>query len=236
MTGTRLSSMPAVRGGGRAPSPARSFPLAGWAPSGSSRALRKSRTASSRHDTYPLLRDGETYRFFATYRLLLRQGASSPKTVPYYLRSRGGDSDFGPTPPLVDTDDEPQHELQELLKFKIRYSRAILLVRWMGLDAAGDTWEPLDTLTSCDAHVTVSEQATAPSLPRPTPPSLSPAGFTVAPPPILLAGYTVEAAPPGDLGASLVGRPDRDESVTTAADSAAPSRSHASACAASCRS
>ncbi len=33
------------------------------------------------------------------------------------------------------------------------------LVRWTGLDAAGDTWEPLDNLTNCEAAITAYDQA-----------------------------------------------------------------------------
>ena len=40
-----------------------------------------------------------------------------------YLRrpdSLGGDSDVGPPPPVSGTDGAPEHEVQELLKFKMR--------------------------------------------------------------------------------------------------------------------
>ena len=84
------------------------------------------------------------------------------------------------------------------------YGRPYVLVRWIGLDAAGDTWEPLDNLTNCEDAIAAFEQATGRSLPRPAPPP--PTGTAVAPPPIPPTGFTVEAAPPGDLGAALVGR------------------------------
>ena len=44
--------------------------------------------------------------------------------------------------------------MQELLKFKMRYGRPCVLVPvpWAGLDAASDTWEPLDNLTNCEAQ------------------------------------------------------------------------------------
>ena len=35
-----------------------------------------------------------------------------------------------------------------------------MLVRWTGLDTAGDTWEPLDNLTNCEAAIAAFEQAT----------------------------------------------------------------------------
>ena len=49
-------------------------------------------------------------------------------------------------------DGVPEHEVQELLKFKMRYGRPYVLVRWAGLDAAGDTLEPLNNLTNCEAR------------------------------------------------------------------------------------
>ena len=96
---------------------------------------------------------------------------------------------------------------QELLKFKMRYGRPYVLVRWAGLDAAGDTWEPLDNLTNCEAAITAFELATGRALPRPVPPP--PGADSAGAPataPIPLAGYTVNVAPPGELGAALVGR------------------------------
>ena len=95
-----------------------------------------------------------------------------------------------------------------LLKFKMRYGRPYVLARWTGLNAAGDTWEPLHNLTNCEAAKAAFEQATGRSLPRPTPPPQPLARAAGAPPPIPPippAGFTVEAAPPGDLGAALVG-------------------------------
>ena len=67
---------------------------------------------------------------------------------PYLRRPDGlggaGDSDPGPPPPVVGAEGSPEHEVQELLKFKMRYGRPYVLVRWAGLDTAGDTWEPLE--------------------------------------------------------------------------------------------
>ena len=60
----------------------------------------------------------------------------------------GGDSDVGPPPPAAGPDGVPE---QELLKFNIRYGRPHDLVRCTGLDAAGDTWELLDSLTNGEA-------------------------------------------------------------------------------------
>ena len=125
---------------------------------------------------------------------------------PYIRRPAllGGDTDGAPPLPVLGADGSPEHEAQELVKFKMRYCRPYVLVRWTGFDAAGDTWEPLDNLTNCEAAIAAFEQATGRSLPRPAPPP--PTGTAVAPPPIPPTGFTVEAAPPGDLGAALVGR------------------------------
>ena len=96
--------------------------------------------------------------------------------------------------------------MQELLKFKMRYGRPYVLVRWAGCDASGDTWEPLDNLTTsnCAQAIAAFEQAIGRSLPRPAlaPPVLPGA----APSPIAPSGFTMDAAPPGDLGIALVGR------------------------------
>jgi hypothetical protein len=126
---------------------------------------------------------------------------------PYLRRPAGlgGDSDTGPPPPVAGADGAPEHEVQELLKFKQRYGRPYVLVRWTGLDAAGDTWEPLDNLTNCEAAIAAFERATGRSLPRPAPPPPF-ARAAGAPAPLPPAGYTVDMAPPGDLGAALVGR------------------------------
>ena len=107
--------------------------------------------------------------------------------------------------PAADSDGVPEHEVQELLKVKMRYGRYVL-VRWTGLGAAGDRRGPLDNLTNCEAAIAAFEQVTGRSLPRPAPSSPPFAGAAGAPPQIPPAGFTVEAAPPADLGAALVGR------------------------------
>ena len=88
---------------------------------------------------------------------------------------------MGPSPPVLGADGDHEHQVQELLKSKMRYRRPYVLVCRTGLDAAGDTWEPLDKLTKCKAAIAALEQATGRSLPRPTPPVAGAAG---APPPI----------------------------------------------------
>ena len=41
---------------------------------------------------------------------------------------------------VIGADGRPEHEVQELLKFKMRWGRPYVLVRWAGHDASGDTW------------------------------------------------------------------------------------------------
>ena len=60
-----------------------------------------------------------------------------------------------------------------------RYGRPHVPVRWAGRDASGDTWEPLEPPTNCEAALIAFEQATGRALPRPTPPPPAAA----APPP-----------------------------------------------------
>ena len=88
-----------------------------------------------------------------------------------------------------------EHEVHELFKFKMRYGRSYVLVRWTGLD----------NLTNCKA-IAAFEQATGRSLPCPPSPPLPLAGNAGTPSPIPPAAFTVDAAPPCDLGAALVGR------------------------------
>ncbi len=76
--------------------------------------------------------------------------------------------------------------------------------RWPGLDASGDTWEPLYNLTNCEEAIAAFETLTGLLLPRPVSP---PAALPGAPPvPFAPTGLTIVTAPPGDLGAALVGR------------------------------
>jgi hypothetical protein len=51
--------------------------------------------------------------------------------------------------PVQDLDGQLEHEVEAILnvKFSMRAGHPYILVRWIGLDAAGDTWEPLETLT-----------------------------------------------------------------------------------------
>ena len=147
-----------------------------------------------------------TYRLDlpATWRIFPEFSVERLRLYLRRLDRLGGDSDAGLPPPAAGPDGVPEHEVQELLKFKMRYGRPYVQVRWTGWDAPGDTWEKLDNLTNCEAAIAVFEQATGRSLPRPAPPL--PTGTAVAPPPIPPKGFTVEAAPPGDLSAALVGR------------------------------
>jgi hypothetical protein len=117
-----------------------------------------------------------------------RRGASSPNsTSAPYLRGPAV-----PAPPTA-AGDPAASAVQELLKFRMRYGRPHVLVGWAGREASGDTREPREwlTRTSCEAALTASKQATGPAPP---------------PPPLPPTGFTVDAAPPGGLGAALVGR------------------------------
>jgi hypothetical protein len=80
------------------------------------------------------------------------------------LSHLGGET--GPPAPVVGADSAPEHEGAELLKFKIRYGRPYILVRWTGSDASGDTWEPLEHLTNCKEAIATFERATGRTLPR----------------------------------------------------------------------
>ena len=58
----------------------------------------------------------------------------------------GGDA-APPPPAAVGADGEPEHEVLELLKFKMHWGRPYVLVRWMGHDASGDSRERQATRT-----------------------------------------------------------------------------------------
>ena len=124
---------------------------------------------------------------------------------PYLRRPDNLGGDLPPPPsPVAGADGAAEHEVQELLKFKMRYGRPYVLVRWAGCDASGDTWEPLDNLTNCEEAIAAFEQTIGRTRPRPA--LAPPARPGAAPAPIAPAGFTVDTAPPGDLGAALVGR------------------------------
>ena len=71
---------------------------------------------------------------------------------------------------------------------------AYVRMLWTGLDAAGNTWKPLDNMTNCEDDIAAFEQATDRSLPGPAPPPST--GTAIAPPPILPTGFTVEVVLP----------------------------------------
>jgi hypothetical protein len=85
---------------------------------------------------------------------------------PYLRRPDSLDGDAGSPPPVIGVDGGQEHEVQELLRLRMRYCRPDVLVRWAGSDASGDTWEQLDNLTSCAEAIAAFEQATGRSLPR----------------------------------------------------------------------
>jgi hypothetical protein len=124
------------------------------------------------------------------------------RLLPYLHRPDHLGGDVCPPPPVPA---RPKHEVQELLRLKLRYGWPYVLVRWVGRDASGDTWEPLDNLTNCAEAIAAFDRATCRSLPRPCHPSPA-AAIAAPPPPIPPADFIVDAAPPGDLGVPLVGR------------------------------
>ncbi len=69
--------------------------------------------------------------------------------LPYRRRPSHLGCDGRPPPPIPDADGRPEHEVAELLQFKLLYGRLYVLVRWAGRNASGDTWEQLDNLTNC---------------------------------------------------------------------------------------
>ncbi len=90
-----------------------------------------------------------------------------------------------------------EHEVQELLKFKMCYGRPHVLVCWACCHASGNTWEQLDNLTNCEETISAFERATGSTLPRP-PPALQ-GRAAASPAPLAPVGFAVEEAPPGTL-------------------------------------
>jgi hypothetical protein len=88
----------------------------------------------------------------------------------------------------------------ELLKFKMRYGRPHVLMRWTG---RGDTWEPLDDQLRGGHHRLRTRDRSHPTSTCTAPAARRRHRPLLLPP----AGFTVDAAPPPDLGAALVGRP-----------------------------
>ena len=92
-----------------------------------------------------------------------------------YLRrppELGGDA--AEPPPIPGREGHLEYEVEAILKFAMRSGRPHVLIRWAGLDASGDTWEPLENLTNCKEAIQAFEQARGVVLPRPPPPPPSP--------------------------------------------------------------
>jgi hypothetical protein len=101
-------------------------------------------------------------------------------------RLRWGATDPAPVQGL---DGQLEHYMEAILKFSVcagrPHVRLVLWTRqnvWTGLDASGDTWEPLKNLTKCDDASRAFEQARELVLPRAPPPPPSQACCGVAPP------------------------------------------------------
>ncbi len=87
---------------------------------------------------------------------------------PYLRRPDRLGGDVGPPPPAPGADGGPEREAQELLRLKVLY----VLVRWVGREASGDTWEPLDN--TCAEAIAAFDRAApspGPARRRPPPPS-----------------------------------------------------------------
>ena len=87
-----------------------------------------------------------------------------------YLRrplELGGDADE--PPPVVAQDGSLEHEVAAILQFRLRAGRPQVLVRWAGQDASGESWEPLENLTNCEAAIAAFERSAASSFPAALP-------------------------------------------------------------------
>jgi hypothetical protein len=127
--------------------------------------------------------------------------------------------------------DRAPDEVQALLNLKLGYSRSYVLVRLTGLEAArpraaspGDTWEPLDNLTNCEAAITAFKQDTGRTLPRqaqpPPPASPGAAGASPYPSGRLHGGYSAALR----TGRGAGGQGARSSGCQAMARIAAPSR------------
>ncbi len=67
-------------------------------------------------------------------------------------------------------DSQLEHKVEAIHKFSMCAGCPHVLVRWTGLDASGDTWEPLEKLTNCEDAIRAFEQARGLVLPRAPPP------------------------------------------------------------------
>jgi hypothetical protein len=103
-----------------------------------------------------------TYRLDIPAAWRVFQEFNVERLLPYLRRPDSLGGDAGPPPPVTSADGEQEHEVQELLRFKLRYGRPYVLVRWAGSDASGDTWEPLDNLTNCEEAIVAFERAPSP--------------------------------------------------------------------------
>ena len=118
-----------------------------------------------------------------------------------YLRGPLEPAAVAPTPV---PDGGVEHEVARILKFRMRFGRPHLLVRWAGEDASGDTWEPVENLTHCDDAIRDFERTAGLTIPRPLPP---PPALPACPPsPAPPTGFTVAVEAPLTLGADLLGR------------------------------
>ena len=111
----------------------------------------------------------------------LEQGGDADEPPPVVRRRTGGGSlRDGPL----------EHEVAAILQFRLRAGRPQVLVRcqWAGLDASGESWEPLENLTNCEEAIAAFERSRGVKLPRrPPAPPLAVVGGV--PPPLPPTGY-----------------------------------------------
>ena len=102
-----------------------------------------------------------------------------------------------PEPVVVSSGDPPEHEVQEILRFRLCRGHPQCLVRWVGKDVSGDTWEPVEHLTNCESALRDFEAAQGISVPRPQPPPgpLAPRPGPEPPPGFSSAGRSCTTGP-----------------------------------------
>ena len=70
-----------------------------------------------------------------------------------------GREEVEPAPIVVSPGAPPEHEVHEILRYRLCRGRPQCLVRWTGKDASGDTWVPVENLTNCESALRDFEAA-----------------------------------------------------------------------------
>lgn len=66
-----------------------------------------------------------------------------------FERSREFQRDADPPPPIVDTEGQPEYEVEAIIRHKVTGARKHYLVAWKGYPLHEATWEPESNLTHC---------------------------------------------------------------------------------------